>query len=372
MDKIQSKPLNRDRLFEEFGVLSNPFPRSNLTTGNPRFKISDVDDLAEEKISKFINEYSQVNESQVIVLVGTQGVGKTNFLKYYEEEIAQVTQITHRNYLVRYLANPGKNFSSTIRYIFEELGIEHLQKLKQKLKNDQEDTFLEKIRSKDMERSLKRLKSAGDELEIEKIMMDWLLGLRILKVHREELRVKFWLDTIEAQTTALKDLVEVSIYAGVLDGIFLLLDELEKQGGIQSPRMLVNYLSDIRAIIDALPRGFFLVMAVTPDALKRFKETLPALRGRLQDEINLPELGSIEEALKLADLYLEDARKKARREFPDNLGGSSLIIGVEEIKRIFQGLYDSRNMIADEGVRQRDFLHKLSVVAEQNFRKFNG
>ena len=215
-----------------------------------------------------------------------------------------------------------------------------------------------------------KLKSSGDELEIEKLIMDWLLGLRILKAHREKLGVNFRLDTVEAQTSALKDLVEISIETGVLDGIFLLLDELEKQDGIQSPRMLVSYLSAIRAIIDALPRGFFLVMAVTPDALARYSEALPALRGRLQDKITLPMLGSFDEALELANQYLEDARKKAKKENQGDSGGTSPIISDKEIKRIFKELYDSRISVGDEGVRQRDFLHKLSEEAENNFRKF--
>ena len=142
------------------------------------------------------------------------------------------------------------------------------------------------------------------------LMMDWLLGQRLLKGHRLSLGVQFRLETVESKTAALRDLVQVSGEAGVLKGIFLLLDELEKQGGVLGPRAIIRYLSAVRAIVDALPRRLFLMIAITPDALDRYSYSLPALRSRLENRIELSPLTEVEEAVKLAQFYIDRAAKK--------------------------------------------------------------
>ena len=79
-------------------------------------------------------------------------------------------------------------------------------------------------------------------------------------------------------------------------------------------RAVMRYLSALRAMIDALPRRLFLMIAVTPDALRRYSEHYPALRSRLQDRLELQSLSSAKAAKKLADFYLNEARKAASRE----------------------------------------------------------
>ena len=361
-DKIQDigEALQGTKLYERYGIVTNPFPSSNQTSENPHYAFGEADDLAETQIAAFIHD----NRSRAVVVEGTQGVGKTNFLNHFESEIRNVCDTLPSYYVVRYLADPETTFDGTIRRLFQELGPEHLQELAEKLRRD--DSHLDKARSQDVQTALYQL--ADSEEDIAELMMEWLSGLRLFKAHRECLGVQFRLDTVESKTSALRDIVEVSMSAGILSGIFLLLDELEKQDGVLGPKAVVRYLSALRAIIDALPRGLFLMIAVTPDALARYATALPALRGRLENRIELSPLKNVDEATTLAEFYVDSARETAERSQSGD-GGNFEILTENEIKECYHDLSQRAELRGDEGVRQREFLHKLHILAEDVISK---
>ena len=190
--------------------------------------------------------------------------------------------------------------------LFQELSTDHLIKLAAKISEN--PGLIDVVRSQDMRSALHRLVATEDKQDVAKLMMEWLLGFRLLKIHRETLDVQFRLDTVESKTSALRDLVLVSSESNILKGIFLLLDELEKQDGVLGPTAVVRYLSAMRAIIDALPNHLFMMIAVTPDAMRRYSVALPAFRSRLQNQITLAPLASFEDAEALARFYLGAAQ----------------------------------------------------------------
>ena len=343
------------RLYERFGVIENPFPASNQTTDNPHFPIA-ADKEVEDAIYSFIaNE-----KSQVVVVNGTQGVGKTNFLNYFEAEIRGARQELSGYYVIRYLADPEASFEGTTRRLFEQLGTDHLTELSSELRVKR--SSIEQARGHDMRAALRALAGGADE-EVVQLMMEWLLGHRLLKSHRLTLGVQFRLDTVESKTAALRDLVRVSGDAGVLRGIFLLLDELEKQGGVLGQRAVVRYLSAVRAVVDALPSRLFLMIAITPDALERYSSALPALRGRLENRIELSPLGDIDEAVNLAQFYVDKSREKAGQSRTE-AGGMEPIVRRKEIEDVYWKR-DRASRRGDTGVRQRGFLHDLHRLAEK-------
>ena len=363
----------RGRLYDRFGILENPFPASNQTTDNPHYPLP-VDEEVEDRIFSFLNN----RRSEVVVVVGTQGVGKTNCLNHFEEEIKSARQELDGYYVVRYLADPEASFEGTTRRLFEELGVEHLHKLTEalRLKGSPieqarghltealrlKGSPIEQARGHDMRTALRRLMQTDND-DAAELMMEWLLGHRLLKAHRQSLEVQFRLDTVESKTAALRDLVQVSGAAGVLKGIFLLLDELEKQGGVLGPRAIIRYLSAVRAIVDALPKRLFLMLAVTPDALERYSFSLPALRSRLENRIELSPLTEIDEAVKLAHFYTDDARRRASRSRSE-AGGTEQIVGQRSIENLYRELESDATRRGDTGVRQREFLHRLHRLAE--------
>ena len=314
----------------------------------------------ETRILTFLHD----GRSQVVVVEGTQGVGKTNFLNHFESEIRSVMSDLGGYYMVRYLADPEPSFAGTTRRLFEELGTDHLAELARRLKADGHP--ISEARSHDMQTALHRLaKDTSDETL--DLMMQWLLGLRVLKAHRLVLGIQFRLDTVESKTAALRDMIEVSARAGVLKGVFLLLDELEKQDGVLGPTAVVRYLSALRSVVDALPRRLFLMLGITPDALRRYSAALPALRGRLQNQITLEPLNDEGEAIKLARFYLEAARRAANARF-EGYGGGKTVISEAQAIESFEKLAKRAERVGNVGVRQREFLHRLHVLAEENIR----
>ena len=358
-DKLDGAGGAADTLFDRFGVLANPFPMSNRTSDNPHFP-TDSDAEAEDRIVGFLHD----GDSRVVVVEGTQGVGKTNFLNHFESEIRDALSGREGYYVVRYLPDPEASFEGTTRRLFEELGEEHLSRLARRLGED--GAPIEEARGYDMKEALLHLRANAGRSEI---MMEWLLGLRLLKTHRKELGVQFRLDTVESKTAALRDMVRVSERAGVLNGILLLLDELEKQDGVLGPRAVVRYLSALRAVVDALPRRLFMMIAITPDALSRYSGLAPALRGRLEQRIRLKPLADENAALELAKFYMETARRKAAAQSgrPEP-GRETEIVNEADIETCYLKLERRARQRGDEGVRQREFLHALHVRVEEKIR----
>jgi hypothetical protein len=228
-------------LFQRFGVLGNPFPASSQTTNNPHM-VGEADLTIDDKVETFIRDHT----SQVVVVEGTQGTGKTNYLNHYEKEIADVASDLSGFYVVRYLADPEASFEGTVRRLIQELGTEHMIKLAEALADD--PSAINQARSVELRSALRRLSTAQEDDidETAHAFIDWMLGMRLLKSHRQLLRVNFRLDTVEAKTAALRDIIVVSSAVGTLNGVFLLLDELEKQDGILSATAIVRYLSALR------------------------------------------------------------------------------------------------------------------------------
>ena len=271
-DRLKSEsPRSTQRdLYKQYGVLINPFPPSSQTAGHPHSR-SPADDEIERRVENFIKEH----RSQVVMIEGTQGVGKTNLLNFWETEIKDALGDDEGYYVIRYLADPEASFDSTLRRLFQELGVEFIENLGTKLSKNRD--AVDSARNPEMRTAMRMLAEKPGDANRATLFRDWLLGLRILKAHREELDVQFRLDTVESKTAALRDVVIVSSKIGILEGIFLLLDELEKQGGVLGATGVVRYLSALRAIIDALPEHLFMMLAVTPDAMRRYSVALPEI-----------------------------------------------------------------------------------------------
>lgn len=359
-DKLKAPAANANTVYDTFGVLENPFPTASQNTGNPHYPI-DEDAEAEERLADFL----QHGRSQVLVVVGTQGVGKTNFLNHLEAQLLDVREDYKETLVVRYLADPEPSFDSIIRAILQELGPEHLRRLGKRIAKD--TSILNGVTSPDLRSALLAVSRHYDDEDVQQDAMQWLLGFRLLNAQRESLGVNFRLDTVESRTGALREYVNASIRAGLLKGIVLLLDELEKQAGVMGPTAVVRYLSAMRAIIDALPRGLFMIIAVTPDAMRRYSSALPAFRSRLQNSIELLPLPNITEARRLAQFYEEQARERALQ-IKGGTPGQRPIVEASELKEEYTAAEANSRRYGDDGVRQREFLNRLHKIADKKMK----
>lgn len=360
-DRLKKEhPVRQGIVLSTFGVSSNPFPSSNQTTGHPHFPIR-ADEVAEEQILQFLDH----GASRVLVVLGTQGVGKTNFLNHIQAEIEDVRAEIDGYYLVRYMADPEASIDGIIRTIFQELGVDHLQRIAHRLVTSRE--ALASVRSYDLRHALLALSKRPDDHELCAACLDWLFGLRLLSIHRTQLNVNFRLDTLESRTAVFRDYISISAEIGVLSGIFLLLDELEKQAGVLGTRAVVRYLSALRAIIDSLSQHLFLVIAVTPDAMRRYSTALPALRSRLDNQIALSPLKTIDEARELAEFYMSKARENVPQSI-SNLATRELV-SFSEVKSAFDEVAARSSQRGDDGVRQREFLNMLHARAREKIAR---
>ena len=358
-DRLTRHEVTPATLRDTYGVSANPFPSANQSGSNVHFPIP-ADDQLENSIVKFFDDH----KSQVVVIVGTQGVGKTNILNHIETEIKDACVELPSYYLVRYMADPEPSFDGIVRTIFQELGVDHLTKIAERLAMD--PSPLDLARSYDLRSALLALSENPNNKDLSSACLDWLFGSRILNYHRSNLHVNFRLDTVESRTAILRDYVIVSSESGVLGGIFLLLDELEKQAGVLATKAVVRYLSALRAIIDAFSDNLFMVIAVTHDAMLRYSSALPALRSRLEDRIELSTLESADEGRRLAEFYIDRSRSASAR-VRDSIHKE--LLTQQEITQVFGELMERSSHRGDAGVRQREFLHGLHSVVERKIQK---
>lgn len=120
--------------------------------------------------------------------------------------------------------------------------------------------------------------------------------------------------------------------------------------------------------VDALPERFFPMIAITPDALLRNSHALPALRSRLQNRVILEPLGDGDKAIEPARFYLDTARRRAREKLPRETLGNEEVLKESRMGECFEELKALAERRGDTGVRQREFLHGLHLLAEEAIR----
>jgi hypothetical protein len=360
----------RRRLYERFGVTVNPFPGAAQTSGHPH-----LDTDADRQVDMAVKAFVQGAGSNALAVTASQGIGKTNLLNAYETALRREL-VGEGYYVIRYMPDPEPSFDPLVRSIFEQLGEEHLRRVAKAAaepqRTDSVRQLLDGIQSRDVRNVLERLRDVAKEgqdadlAERATLAYQWLIGLPPRKLHREALNVSFRLDSVESRTRALREVAYFSAGLGELKGIFLLLDELEKHGSTYSKGVVLRYLSALRALIDALPKYLFLMVALTTDALERYRETLPALKGRLANEVTLYPIRSDTEAVQYWRFYLERAREDARLEAQVqswSRQGTEEVVTEPQALSVFREL---RRLSMIGGVRQRDFLDRLNRLAAES------
>ena len=356
-------------LYRRYGVIGNPFPSAGQPSGHPRMEDA-VDDAMENRFRQF---EEGGHASQVITIVGTQGVGKTNLLNHYEEQFLDYYREMEPYYIIRYYPDPEPSFDSVLRAIIRSFDYRHFENIGRALAqsgDEDRDAAKERAGHHDVRIVLNSLEhaSGNDEqlAECARLALDWLLGMRVLKRHREVLGVSFRLDTVESRTQALRDVIYVSERLGLLEGIFLLLDELEKQDYSLSKTPVLRFLFSIRALIDALPKRLFLMLAMTVEARRRYFAMLPALAGRLQDTIALPPIKEPAEAERLFEFYFRRGREAAgsNPRVRGETQGASMLFDADELQDLFRKLRERSEERGIGGVTPRDYLHALHEAWE--------
>lgn len=357
----------RANLFTKYGILHNPFPSSAQTSDHPRMT-GEADARIQQRLKSFLDN----SQSQVIVITGNQGVGKTNLLEYYKKELPLAFAEESGYYVIQYLADPEPRFAGVILKIFDELGSHTLQLIVERcaLYETNADPIDQYVGSPELREAFKRVvRAKRNNEEIGSLLSqlsEYLHGVRMLKSHTEALGVRFSLTTQEQKTTALRDVVAVGRELGLIKGILLFMDELEKIGDL-TLRNTLGYLSAIRALIDALPHALFLVLAMTDPARAQYQKLFPSLAGRFGTPIPLRPLDEQDEAISLGRFYLDNARKQAEAHKPSsNLKqGNAEIVTTEEMRITYDELLKRQISSGRGNVVQREYLDRLHERAQE-------
>lgn len=349
--------------FRKWGVLANPYPVASQTTGHPRLE-NGADDAV---VAAFREFETSDRQSQVLLVEGTQGTGKTNLLNYYEEQFRDYYRDDQRYYIIRYYPDPEPDLDSVIRRTFRNWDASHFAAIGRALSEANEaerNAAKEVVRGHEVRLVLNGLQEAagaGDLAERSVLAVEWFTGMRVLRRHREALGVSLRLDTKESRMQALRDVVHVSERLGLLRGIFLLMDELEKQDYSLSTIPVLRFLLAVRALIDALPHFLFLMLSMTVEARRRYFSMLPALAGRLENRVAVAPIVDAAEAVELAKFYLSEARERAAGDplVRGTRPGEEDPLGDAGVLTVYSRLVEELGRRGAEGVTQRRFLHRL-------------
>ena len=274
---VSDSDARQRRTYRQHGVLESP-------------RLEDA--VADAILDRFAQFEEGAHLSQAVTIVGPPSAGKANLLDYYEGHLSDYYRGRDEWYVIRHY--PAPSFDSLLRNILQNFGHRHLENIGRALARGSDTARTaakERAWSHDVRIVLDRLERAGGSdgrlADCARLAFDWFLGQPVSKRHRAELGVSFRLDTVESLMQALRDLIYVSERLRLLEGIVLLIDELEKQDYSHSKPLALSFLLSIRALIDALPERLFLMLAMTPQARTRYLAMLPAMASRLQDTIVL-------------------------------------------------------------------------------------
>jgi hypothetical protein len=359
------------RIYERFGVLENPYPPASQPTNHPHMPTG-----ADEEMERHLRGFLTARSTDAVVIEGTQGLGKTNLLEYYRDALSELLGDEEGYYIVKYYADPEPDFGGVIRRIVQDFGIEHLKEIGRRFTDRRtrgvtSQEIFKSVRGYESRRAFEALGKAAERGDTEltvcaELLLEYLSGLRLFKRHTERLNVQFRLDTTESQIQALHDLVYFSAEVDYFKGLFLFLDEMEKQAGHLQPRVTLRYLSAIRALIDALPKYLFLVLAMTDDARRRYAVMLPALAGRLQSVITLSPLRDFSDAERLYRFYLDVFKERAEQTVSSSWQrGTEELISPDRLQREFTHLLRISEQQGVQGVTQRRFLDQLHGMVEK-------
>lgn len=369
IDEILNKKTeqNPETKYKEFGLFSNPFPKSgtaNLNEGNTTtYSLEPIDTEVTNKIINFIWDslYSK-NGTDDYKLIGTitgdYGTGKTQLLLFTK---ALIQRQKKKAYVV-YINNPGTKLSELIGAVIENIGQEQFKKFlwlqiierirnkedyKEKLKDylpkgalfankdpfsDENDAnhkkfleaFLSQIADK---RKVREFNQTFKEIILEIIAdqndKDQVIANYFYELVSEDFGINKTWESLVSGSGQYLDKKVVKLLNAIIsiveeqgfERFYLLVDEFEDiTSGRLSKKEVDNYTHNLRTLIDK-ERRWCLLIAMTSQALTDLKNISPPLVDRLTDrEIKINRLSNAE-----ADLIIKNYLKLAKEREDNSL-----------------------------------------------------
>lgn len=372
-DSLLSKPtapVSTISGWRRFGLLRNPFPHR----AHPIWDVFYNQTAVRERFERELQTFLQVGSTATLLLQGGNRVGKTHLMQYYRQQLPVGLNRAGVNLPIAFLSAQGADFKQFYGQLIDQVDDSLQKQCGQGIfQQPVASNALAAMPGGDLQRALKKANERPAERdELLGLLRRWVRGDRLSAAERRLLDVRDAVDSIGPYLQVLAGLVGYlhrTPAAGALapyPGIMILLDEFELVWKVRRDRR-DQFLQNLRALIDACPKGLFLCVGMTTGlgvALTEVEATYPALyqrlRGHQQRDIpTLMEVGSVVDALGYAESYLERARREAGTEtFPPKILSEDDVLSRKQVEDIFNGLRGKRNSVA-----QGDFFDRIYEVA---------
>ena len=302
--------------YVDFSLLSNPFP----DVGQFISGICVNQDEIKREFVRTLREFYQDERSRRMIILGNTGAGKTNLLRFFEQELREWHEPSPgkqaiTNLFTIFVDQPQGGYFEIHRQIIDQLGamfftefFEVVQRGKislTKLPAELSGISPELIRILDSIASgSSRQLSLWPEPRYLRILETWLQGAKLSAAEKKQLSVVS-VEVGKSSTIAIKflvDLVKVFRYADLFKGLIILFDEFENiLSGLSLTRQ-TQYAQDLRNLFDSLADSVVFVIATAPvsDNLQRIS---PALNRRLGEGVEIEPIPDEDSALAYARAY---------------------------------------------------------------------
>lgn len=339
--------------YKRYGFLRNPFPINVQEFHRICYNQDDVKKIFVSRLGSFIAN----QEIETLLIHADHRVGKTNFLRYYYNELKDISKNNGNIFNYAYIREYNDNYLIFHKAIIDELGVDFFVKLFNEIKDNTE--ILDDIQETDFKKGIRSCiesitLSGGLNFEYVFLFFEWFKGIKYTQKKLEKIDVSSSITTSSLAIRYLNDLIKLSRISGVLKGLIIFMDEFESIFGESVSRgKRDKYLQDIRSLLDEIQIGIFIICAITPNALLELSK-YQALKARFGESISLSSIRDIDEAKAYANEYINFAKEEVKN---NNNKSIKNIISNNNIKKIY-------NDFDEEEIKQGYFFEKLHYFIE--------
>jgi hypothetical protein len=280
--------------FSEYFLLRNPFPRIPVAQDHPDIFVNRESIM--RRIEYVIKDGLETGRSNLAVVIGDYGAGKSHILKYLKARINETMPKRREARGIAAYVTPGRSIRDLYANFLRDLGLEFFVSILRSMPKPhlvfqahsqdifgQEGRYLsletlpDAVRrnvSQDLQRAFLNLYTP----ELRTPSWQWIVGMPLLAAERRAIGVRTSLKDMEV-LTAFKDVI-VLLNSFGFRLVCVLLDELESIVDI-APRDREPYYNDLRHFIDQNTTGICLIMTITRKAWIDFRDHGHPLERRL-------------------------------------------------------------------------------------------
>ena len=319
--------------YVDFFLLSNPFP----DIGQFISGICVNQDQIKREFVRTLREFYQDEQSRRMMILGSTGAGKTNLLRFFEQELAEWHQPSPGEQAITdlftiFIDQPQGGYFEIHRQIISQLGARFFREFFEAVQRGKVNLAKLSTELPGISPELTRILTptaldSSSQLSLWpeprnlRTLEEWLQGGKLSTEVKKQLG-GVSIEVGKSSTIAIKflaDLVKIFRYAKLFKGLIILFDEFENiLSGLSSTRQ-AQYAQDLRNLFDSLSESVVFVIATTPvsDDLRRIS---PALNRRLGEGVQIEPIPNEDAALAYAHAYIELGRAAFESKMNCNVG----------------------------------------------------